>query len=279
MAINTELEGRSGCLPTLKSTIKNYLPGPYRLARDLRDWGLEITDPHKPERLLSISIGGIPYDMFIDDTQQLWTVQTPEKMLEEMLDYIQPGDIIYDVGAAIGTHTLPSAIKAGDFGRVYSFEPDDHRRWLLKRNTRLNCLEKNVTVLCVALWDTDTTLTIHTSGRGGKAPQATEIGVSANERFRHHLQIQARSIVSLVNDGAIKPPDVIKIDVEGGGMHVLRGMGDLRPREIFIEVHPNFGEDIQEIVTFLEKKGYQLPSIRERFSEIHLHFRLPQIIN
>jgi hypothetical protein len=75
---------------------------------------------------------------------------------------------------------------------------------------------------------------------------------------------------------------VVKIDVEGAELDVLRGMGWLldqrQVRELFIEAHPRFlvkrGESTDDIDRFLTERGYQLVSVRQRNLERHLHYRL-----
>ena len=39
---------------------------------------------------------------------------------------VQPGFVVLDIGANIGSHTLPLAQMVGPSGRVYSFEPTDY---------------------------------------------------------------------------------------------------------------------------------------------------------
>lgn len=194
-----------------------------------------------------------------------------EKFIEEMLNSIKPGDAIWDIGAAIGTHAIPAAIKTGVKGRVYAFEPDDTCCKTLERNLRLNKVP-NVTILPVALWDKDASLTVHTSNRNGSAARVTENEQESAGKFEHHFPVDGRAAQSLVADGTAQRPDVIKIDVEGGGEHVLEGMDSLRPRDIFMEVHPKLGENREKITGLLEARGYQLVSAILRGGEIHLHF-------
>ncbi len=275
MSGRTEHEPQ-GCLGQV-NTLARKLPAPARsLLREIkRRVANHLEYPYIAEK----SIGDIHFSMIVTSRQERLRVDGryfESELLEEILNCIQPDDVIFDVGAATGTHTIPSALKTGPEGRVYSFEPDGYCVKVLNENIEQNRLS-NVTILKIALWDEDTTLEIHTSGKGGEAAQVTKIGESSLKPipFKHHLQIEARSMASLVSDGTIRLPNVVKIDVEGGGVHVLKGMGDLRPRDIFIEVHPLFGENYDEIINLLKSRGYELVTERQRQKEIHLHFFYP----
>jgi FkbM family methyltransferase len=51
---------------------------------------------------------------------------------------IRAGDVVADIGANIGAHSLPLAMLVGDTGRVLCFEPTDYAFQKLTRNIALN---------------------------------------------------------------------------------------------------------------------------------------------
>jgi hypothetical protein len=51
---------------------------------------------------------------------------------------VQPEFVVLDIGADIGSHTLPLAQMKGPSGRVYSFEPTDYLFGKQGRNLSLN---------------------------------------------------------------------------------------------------------------------------------------------
>lgn len=72
--------------------------------------------------------------------------------------YLQPGAVVLDVGANIGTVALPlaNAVKGGEGGgKVYAFEPQQVVSELLKRNVIGNGLEEIVTPVQTALGHRD----------------------------------------------------------------------------------------------------------------------------
>lgn len=256
-----------------KAFLANEFPGIYLALRRAKD---EFLLPVLPPSVEMKAIGNIRFLIKFRGRKERAIACSPayeERFIGEMLDFIEPGDTIWDIGAAIGTHAIPAAIKTGIGGKIYAFEPDDACRKTLQDNLCLNGLT-NVNVSPIALWDKSADLIVHTSGRQGDAAQVTEKGQEPTRKFKHHFPVNGRSALSLVADGTARRPDVIKIDVEGGGEQVLGGMDGLKPREIFIEVHPKLGENHGEIAGLLGTRGYRLISETPRGGEIHLHFEI-----
>lgn len=52
--------------------------------------------------------------------------------------FVVPGNIVLDIGANIGAHTLPLAQLVGDQGKVIAFEPTQYAFQKLKNNIQLN---------------------------------------------------------------------------------------------------------------------------------------------
>lgn len=75
------------------------------------------------------------------------------RILEFMGQLLQPGDVVYDVGAYLGLHTIFFAKRVGEQGRVVSFEPMPYNYQALEANIELNGL-KNVFPMQIALGDT-----------------------------------------------------------------------------------------------------------------------------
>ena len=66
--------------------------------------------------------------------------------------YVKEGDIVLDIGANIGSHTLPLALKVGDSGKVYAFEPTRFAFQKLEANVGLNpCLTSRINLYQVML--------------------------------------------------------------------------------------------------------------------------------
>src|SRR5688572_10021896 len=59
---------------------------------------------------------------------------------------VRPGDVIYDIGANVGSYTILASVLVGDRGRVVAFEPVPENVRYLKEHVRVNGLE-NVSVI------------------------------------------------------------------------------------------------------------------------------------
>lgn len=263
----------------MKAWAAAHFPGPYVRVRELKEGMRRALDGRQFPYISQKAIGGIPFRMQVTSFRDKGDVDGicfEEDVICALVESIKPGDVVFDVGAATGTHTLPAALKTGLMGRVYAFEPDADCAKGLGDNLKLNPIW-NVLVLEIALWREDTSLILYSDGRKGQAGQVGEIGRPKSNDFYHRRLVRARSIESLVQSGEVRAPDVVKIDVEGAGLAVLAGMASLRPREIFMEIHPLMGEDRDEIVRFLESRGYQIVWERPRGREFHVHFVLSSI--
>ncbi|EJJ28060.1 FkbM family methyltransferase [Rhizobium sp. CF142] len=62
------------------------------------------------------------------------------RTLRKYATLVKTGDVILDIGANVGAHTLPLALLAGDSGRVHSFEPTAHAYSKQCANIALNPL-------------------------------------------------------------------------------------------------------------------------------------------
>jgi FkbM family methyltransferase len=180
---------------------------------------------------------------------------------------IRPGMNVADVGAHFGFFTLAAALRVGREGRIFSFEPSAQTASTLRQNILLNQWQDRVEVVESVVSDAEGFVSFYTYGTSMAAslsrqnvevlnperpPTATEIRVPSATLDRF---CKLRS-VSL---------DLLKIDVEGAELLVLRGARQLlvtsRPR-ILCEIHPlqmqHCGCSKAELEAFLQEVGYQL---------------------
>jgi FkbM family methyltransferase len=82
-----------------------------------------------------------------------WLNDSYEPQVEKLLlELIEPGMHVADVGAHIGFDTMLMSRAVGEAGKVIAFEPDPANMVRLKRNVELNAL-KNVTLIENAVSD------------------------------------------------------------------------------------------------------------------------------
>jgi len=131
---------------------------------------------------------------------------------EGIVRTISEDDIVFDIGAHVGYYTLIMAQIAGPRGHVFAFEPRKLNRDFLKKHIRLNDFT-NVTVFpyCVG----DTRRTVHFETRTG-----TGTGHVSDEG---DISVEMISIDDAVEEGLLRAPSAIKLDVEGAENLVLDG--------------------------------------------------------
>jgi FkbM family methyltransferase len=165
--------------------------------------------------------------------------------------HIGPGSVVFDVGAHVGFYTLLASVLAGSRGTVVAFEPSPANIAHLRAHIRLNNVE-NAHVIEAAVGEKDGTAWFKhglTSTTGGIA----ETG---------DWKVQVVSLDSLVVDGNLRPPDVIKMDIEGAEAAALRGARQIlvtHKPAIFLATHGPAAT--QDCCAFLTSIGYTVRPI------------------
>jgi FkbM family methyltransferase len=175
--------------------------------------------------------------------------------LKEMQSCIAAGSVVYDIGAQAGYHTLLASRLAGRSGLVYSFEPLPRNHDMLTRHLSLNEVF-NVQPVRAAVSDMDGEMCFD-PGPGFMAGHLSGEGP---------LRVKCFSLDRFVaSDHRIRPPGVIKIDVEGAELKVLQGAREtlLRYRPtLMIDTHDFLGGQHaglhEACAAFLSALGYEL---------------------
>jgi FkbM family methyltransferase len=146
-----------------------------------------------------------------------------------MLDLLSPGDVVFDVGANIGWYSLLASRAVGPRGSVLAFEPSLENAVLAQQNAAVNNLA-NITVVPAALTDRDGWLTFLNKGSLEGRLEKDDSAAQAERRTARVAQVESRTLVpittldSWLEQTGQRPPDLVKIDVEGAEVGVLRGM-------------------------------------------------------
>ncbi|WP_324759653.1 FkbM family methyltransferase [Haloarcula montana] len=224
----------------------------------------------------------------VDDTTAKFTVTSPKELkrlgyggsvdespiLRDFLTKIRGDDIVYDVGANIGTHTAFAASRLSS-GRVVAFEPMPNNL----RKLRANCTALNVPIDIhdVALADENTTRDLHIVGTKKAGEGRHRLGGSNGEQT---VSVRTSQADDYVKENGLPHPTVVKIDVEGAEMAVLRGMQDLLAdsscRLVYCEVHHDsrpetgspdirdYGHEPSEVREYLVELGFEVKRIYEK---------------
>ncbi len=203
--------------------------------------------------------------------RRLFNLGNEQQHQRHILAVIQSKSIYMDIGADIGLHALPMSLKAH---HVYAIEPDPDICSVLRQNLAINN-RKNTTVLPIALWNHNEPVDLQTNGLAGNAPIVTLPGKQDIYSFQKRISVAGVRLDTLIQDGLVEQPDVIKIDVEGAELQVLDGMGtSIRPSHIFIEIHglpfSNNPERVHDTLT--HEMGYHLEYAWKRGGETLCHY-------
>jgi FkbM family methyltransferase len=140
-------------------------------------------------------------------------------------------EVLWDVGANIGTVSIP-ALHDARFAHVHAFEPDPETSAVLHHNLALN--GRRYTVHPLALGDRTGTVGLRpgpTANRG-----LSSVASSADPELR---PVACRTADDLVFGGGVPAPTLMKIDVEGWELPVLRGarrlMAEVPPKALVVE--------------------------------------------
>jgi FkbM family methyltransferase len=175
---------------------------------------------------------------------------------------VDKGACVYDVGANVGILTLFAAQLTGEAGHVYAFEPEDVNLACLRRTRERNRLA-NVEVLetCVTSLSN---LVIFDRRGGAFSGRAVYEGMPPVSR--NLCQKRSVSLDDFVFLHGNRPPDVVKIDVEGNEAAVLKGMAGIlekyRP-SLICELHSHLGDDLTPVYSLLTQSGYSLFRLSE----------------
>jgi FkbM family methyltransferase len=180
-----------------------------------------------------------------------WISVAHEDALAPVLDTLMPeGGVLLDVGAHVGRWSLRLAGKAA---HVIAVEANPDTAAVLRYHLALNKIQ-NVTVHQVAAWDERTTLRLsdpHEQVTGGST-RTLAVGEGT--------EVEAVPLDDVLGD-RVDRIDLVKLDVEGADLHVLRGMAGtllaLRPM-LFIEDHSIYGYyDRRDLLGLLEGLAYE----------------------
>ena len=194
-------------------------------------------------------------------SQALWINPEERKVEEELFQlYLREGDNVIDVGANIGTISLPVAATVGKSGKVFSIEPHPLIFKYLMKNIALNQFG-NIYPYNVAIGDKKDILCLSDKSSDDQN------NVVMNSDFR----VVSERLDDLLLD-KLDAVTLLKIDVEGYEIFVLRGARDLlRITEcVYFEssdqFFSNYGYDSRDVISFLTENGYTIywPRISKR---------------
>lgn len=213
---------------------------------------LALIPPHATMVILSGPARGMKW-IAGSSVHGCWIGSYERSKQRTMLSALHCSATFYDIGAHAGYHSLAAARQVGAEGRVIAVEPLPANLANLRKHVALNKLQ-HVEILAAAAGEREGRARFH-------AAPASQMGRldDAGE-----LEIDVVSVDALVARG-YPPPHVMKIDVEGFELSVLRGARETMQSSgpiIFLATH---GAAVHRAcLDELASQGYGARSLDER---------------
>lgn len=189
-------------------------------------------------------------------------------------DSLSPGDVFYDIGANIGFFSLVAARAVGSSGHVYAFEPVPQNVDAIHESARLNNLEW-VDVFAEAvgartgrdeIW-----LTRHIGG-------AALASADAPPDVQGRMEVDVVTLDLAISSRGLRPPTLVKVDVEGAEIDVLAGMAETMTRvrpAVLYEIDDATSEGLerkaQGVAEVLTGYGYTCSRLPPAYGDIAWH--------
>ena len=197
-------------------------------------------------------------------------LKPPEGLTALMNLALAPGDVFVDIGANIGAVTERAAYLVSHTGQIYSFEPSPSScRHLRQRIAHLGL--KNVVINEFALGDVPGTGILHEFREGEGAVSSLRSGAWPGHQHTTETKVAIQTLDDYLSRNQIGPIRLMKIDVQGAEIDVLRGSSRLlaspqRPI-LFVELERDtnaaFGRTVNDLLAIIAGFGYQTFSWRK----------------
>lgn len=182
-------------------------------------------------------------------------------MQDRLLEFVRLGGSLWDIGANVGWVSVAAAALAGADGAVLAVEPDIEMVGLLRRSVRERPSGRApIDVVPVAISDRAGVARFAIDARG-RAWNALEGFGRASAGGTREIHVVPTLTLDLLLP-SFRPPDVLKIDVEGAELLVLRGARTVLEKHrpvLFCEV----GEErSQEVTDYLHSMDYTISDMQ-----------------
>ncbi|MBO22446.1 MAG: hypothetical protein CMM26_08780 [Rhodospirillaceae bacterium] len=220
---------------------------------------------HNYRMLIDLEDPGISRSLLLFGTREV----DHKIMLEQVT---KPGMTVFDIGANIGYYALMELGLIGPEGRMLAIEPSPSNIALLQRNLNLNNEGDRVTVLGGAVSDKPGTASFHLSAHSNLGTFHAD-GSAAHMLSGEQIPVRTYTVPELAQEHGA--PDLIRMDVEGHEVEVIRGMldairsGTMRPTIIF-ETHLSrysAEHDMTGVLEDLFACGYGIPRAASSWQE------------
>ena len=189
-------------------------------------------------------------------------------------EFVNEGDICFDIGANVGPVMFALAQKIKSSGKIYAFEPGPPIFKRLAYNVALNPHYNEVIIIeNLGVGEKNTELywteELRYEGRGNGSMRVASSYRDINVTISSPIAVDVVSLDSYCQNKGIENVDFIKIDVEGMEYEVLKGAKNILEKYqpiIYFETLPNMEESLgfpvfTEIQNMLKCFNYKFYSV------------------
>lgn len=186
--------------------------------------------------------------------------------IEWIEGHLRSSDVLYDIGANVGAYSFVANAYVKGEAQIFAFEPGYETFNRLCQNIHLNRAGDNIVPCNVALSDGVGFVTFRFAETDPGAASHGQDGAPVREgvtRFVHSQRVLGFTLDRFVETFRLPLPNLIKIDVDGPDLEILRGarttLASPSLRTVLIEVEPA-SIRAQEIEQLLSQLGFRVTS-------------------
>ena len=213
-------------------------------------------------------VDNVNYRLDLSELNEWWLYYGfKEEYRSALIDLINKGDWIIDIGANLGEVSFLASQKVGSSGKVYSFEPDPDNYTRFDYNLSLNTFT-NIVFVKKGLGDNPgkykIAMNVNEPGNNGSNSIVPDKKTDINKLAR---EIDVVRFDDWIAENPLDKIDLVKIDIEGFELQALKGaemtLKKYKPI-IYSELHDvklrEHGTSAKELIDYLKALGYTVHS-------------------
>ena len=212
-----------------------------------------------------VTVGDVERSFIVESYTEFvryYTLMNEREILEDLVSELSRSDSFTDIGANVGVYSVYADSQLKD-NRIEAFEPHPANVQALNRNLDHNGIQARVHECALA--DQEGELLLEPSGEdAGEGEHAL-----TTDESESGIEVDVQTLDGVVAEGNASQPTVVKIDVEGAELDVIKGGRETLSSEscrlVYCEVHPdrleNYGGSYEQLRKTLVEYGFELELI------------------
>lgn len=234
-----------------------HFKGKTRIENSLRKrlWGQEVLKVGEGLRMELDPQEWIQFQLIKGDSLEPKTLALFHRLLKT-------GDTFVDVGSHVGLQSLVGRQQVGESGLVIAIEPQPYNAAKVLTNWRENGFT-NLRLYVAGAGERDGTVWLHDQDPSDRALLSLEHGSKRDLSLSYAVPVV--SLATVFRENEVSRVRLLKVDVEGFEMAVMRGLQD-RIEDIdhiiveCLEQDP-YGKRSREVPDYLESRGFRLSDV------------------